>query len=108
MSKPVIISFDPADNPNLARVFADDIARKFWLLYRPSHIVSDEFWATCLGIAEVWRRDKPQTWQEFEMLLSSMGEFYHMANVRLTAEELFPKMLEPAPEWRIEIIARKP
>lgn len=103
MTKPLQLAFDPMHDDNLRRVFEDDIARKFWLLYRPYCVVSGNFWCSCLGLAEIWRRDKPKNALEFSLIIGALGEWHGMPpkEQQAIAKLLFDKMSEPEPSWEV-------
>ena len=59
--KIIRMGFDPLSDPETAAVFADDLARTFYLCWRPGHIVSQHFPAKCLRIADMIRRKNATT-----------------------------------------------
>ena len=55
------LKFDPIADSKTAAVFADDLARTFYLCWRSGHLVSEHFVDRCIPIAEKIRRTNPKT-----------------------------------------------
>jgi hypothetical protein len=59
------LKFDPQSDPDVAEVFADDIARTFYLTWRCGHIVDKEYFLlSCLRVAANIRVRQPKTERE--------------------------------------------
>ena len=69
IQNPVKLGFDPnkIDDRELAEVFADDVARTFWLAWRPFHLVNQHFSQDCLQIARAIRQRQPKTPEDLRL-----------------------------------------
>lgn len=62
--KSIQLHFDPLEDPATARVFADDVARTLYLLWRRGHMVGDGFPDRVFRIARQIKKSLPQTASE--------------------------------------------
>ncbi|WP_435008038.1 hypothetical protein P12x_005306 [Tundrisphaera lichenicola] len=101
----VKISFDPKEEGgDLQKVFEDNEARKFWLLYRPNHLVNQHFASDCLIFAERYRELQPKNLDEFRACFygTELDSNWHWSDFMETTKELFPLMQGDQPSWVIE------
>jgi len=83
---PIKLSFDPdnSDDADLRKVFDDNIARTFWLLWRPWHLVNQHFNKECLGFSTLFQSKPPQNKDQFIRFLTTYygwGRMFGVDNI---------------------------
>lgn len=103
--QPVKLGFDPAGvtDPELRAVIEHPLAWLIWLLWRPSHIVSQYFNASCLGIAKRIEDKKPDSIAE--MCVCFRGPDFPYGNVQEWMPEAYLYLIGTL-TLRVEVLLR--
>lgn len=78
----VKLSFDPWTTEATQSIFSDGFTRKFYLLWRRDHMVSNEFNGKCLELLEKWKEARPLTPQELINSITMDGVDFSSNDVR--------------------------
>lgn len=86
----VTLLFDPYKNEDLKVLFEDDIARTLWLLWRPGHIVGDDFTDLCMSVARRIRENQPKTVDKFRGCFPTSHHYWMPNDVQGFCETALP------------------
>lgn len=78
----VKLGFDPWANEATQEIFSDGFTRKFYLLWRRDHLVSDLFNEACLKLMRKWKKARPATNQEMIDSMTEDGIDFSIEDIR--------------------------
>jgi hypothetical protein len=91
VKQPVVkLGFDPEHNQELQAVFADDIARTLWLLWRPGHLVGQDFGELCLSVAWKIRCNEPKTVADLRRCFPTLHSYWTSNDVASFCKTALP------------------
>jgi hypothetical protein len=85
-NEPIKVEFDLKQGLS-SEVFEDMIARSFWLLIAPKHLIGEEAPEWCLRLAGLVRQYRPTSTDKLQELINKVNTWYHEQYLNLPDQD---------------------